>query len=163
MKLVALYIFSISISINMAHKFYMSATGVKYQIESKTLQTTIKLFTDDIEKAINEENNIKCFLGTKKEAIETDQLLEKYILSHFKLKTKNNEIKLSFLGKEVDQDYTWIYLESNEINSPKRIEIINSILIDYFEEQTNRVNFENGSIKNSNSFHKDKTEGFIPQ
>jgi hypothetical protein len=141
----------------------MSTADVKYQPETKTLQTTIKLFTDDIEKVINEENGVKIFLGTDKEAKETDQYLEKYILSHFDLKTKNETVKLFYLGKEVDQDYTWVYLESNEISSPKRIEIINSLLIDYFEEQNNKVNFENGSIKNSNSFHKDKTEGFIPQ
>ncbi len=147
----------------MAHKFYMSTTDVKYHSETKTLQSTIKLFTDDIEKVINEENGIKIFLGTEREVKETDHLLEKYILSHFELKTKNETVKLTFLGKEVDQNYTWIYLESNEISSPKRIEIINSLLVDYFEEQSNRVNFENGSIKNSNSFHKDKTEGFIPQ
>jgi hypothetical protein len=69
-----------------AHKFYMSITEMRYNEKNKSLEVTIKLFTDDIEKALESKSDSALFLGTEKEASQTDQLMEAYLREHFSLK-----------------------------------------------------------------------------
>jgi hypothetical protein len=126
-----------------AHKFYMSITDMEYNPENKSLQIVMKLFADDIEAVLENENNVRIILGSEKEHPKTDEYLTKYIGTHFFIEQSRGSKQISFVGKEVDKDYTWVYLEVENFKVKDETLISNSMLLDYFSEQTNKVNYNN--------------------
>ncbi|MEX2380633.1 MAG: DUF6702 family protein [Vicingaceae bacterium] len=142
-----------------AHKFYMSITEMNYNEESGYLEIIIKLFTDDIEKALEQKSDSSVFLGTPKESPQANELLKNYLQKHFTLKAGEEALDISFLGKEVDKDYTWAYLEVKDFNPEKKYNIKNSILIDLFDSQANRINYYYKDETHSLNLHKDQKSG----
>jgi hypothetical protein len=49
---------------------------------------------------------------------------------------------LSFIGKEVEVDVTWIYAEIPLTEAPTSLRLQNSILTELFSDQVNIVNFK---------------------
>jgi hypothetical protein len=116
---------------------------MEYNPEKKSLQIVMKLFADDIEAVLEKENNVRIILGSKKEHPKTDEYLTKYINTHFFIEQSRGSKQISFVGKEVDKDYTWVYLEVKNFKVKDETFISNSMLLDYFSEQTNKVNYDN--------------------
>ncbi|MEQ8910111.1 MAG: hypothetical protein RIC95_13020 [Vicingaceae bacterium] len=124
-----------------AHKFYMSITEMNYNQEHGSLEIIIKLFTDDIEKALESEIDYALFLGTDKEATQTDSLLELYLKKQFSLKENGNSMSIDFLGKEAERDYTWLYIEVPNFNPKAGHSLKHAMLTEVFEDQKNQVNY----------------------
>lgn len=139
-----------------AHKFYMSITEMHYNENNGYLEIIIKLFTDDIEKALEQKSDSSIFLGSPKESPQANALLKNYIQKHFTLKTGEQYLDIRFLGKEVDKDYTWAYLEVKDFDPEKKYSLKNSILIDLFDSQLNRVNYYYKEKTHSLNLHKDQ-------
>jgi hypothetical protein len=137
----------------------MSITEMNYNEENGYLEIIIKLFTDDIEKALKLKSDSSIFLGTPKESLQANKLLENYLQKHFTLKTAEQTLDISFLGKEVDKDYTWAYLEIKDFKPNDKYTIKNSILIDLFDSQANRINYYYGDETKSINLHKDQISG----
>ncbi|MBL4710761.1 MAG: hypothetical protein JKY48_20245 [Flavobacteriales bacterium] len=137
-----------------AHKFYMSITDMQYNSKTKSLQVVIKLFVDDIESVLEKENNVRIFFGTDKEHQDADKLLQSYLNSHFIIEQSRGSLSSKFVGKEVDKDYLWVYLEFEKFKVKDESTISNSLLIRYFSEQTNKVNYQNGAQLKSFTLHK---------
>jgi hypothetical protein len=154
----AIILFSICLS-SQAHKFYMSLTEMQYNAKTGSLEIMIKLFTDDIEKAVEKNIDYGLFLGTEKEHPTTDSLMEDYFRRHFKITTDNNPIKLTFLGKEAERDYTWFYVEVPDFKPTNSHNLTNTMLIRTFDQQSNKVNYYHNGETTSLSLHKDRTSG----
>lgn len=136
------------IASNKSHKFYHSLTEVYYNSESQSLEIIIKLFTDDIEKALELKSDETLFLGSPKQAGTADQLMESYLKENFRISQSEKRLSTNFLGFESEQDYTHVYLEVEELKQPNSLQITNTILFDLFDEQVNEVNCNlNGTSK----------------
>jgi hypothetical protein len=97
--------------------------------QCNTAEVTIRLFADDVEKAIHTQNNaliIKDF-----ETFNTN--LQQYILSQFKLEGSTN---IQFLGFETDADMYVIYLEI-KTKGLNDAQLTNELLIDALPKQIN--------------------------
>jgi hypothetical protein len=138
-----------------AHKFYMSITEINYNAQTDKLEVIIKLFTDDLEVALREGSEKKLYLGTEKEASSSDSLMADYVSRHFILNAGKQPLPYDFLGKEYDQDYTWLYLEYELDTSLKDLFLRNSLLMAAFPEQVNKVNYRLHHATGSVSLHKD--------
>lgn len=152
--LIVLLFLSIGVSAN-AHKFYTSITDVSFNENSKTLEIIVKLFIDDFEKAIEDSYEKRLYLGTEREEFDQNNLIEKYINKHFEVNIKSNRVPLSYIGKETDRDYIWIYIEVVKVRSISEISIKNTLLTDLFPDQTNLINLETESGIKSVTLHKD--------
>lgn len=138
-----------------AHKFYMSITDIKYNEQANSLEITIKFFTDDLEKALEKESKQRIYLGTEKEIDQINPILKTYLQERFIIKKNEQNLSLIYIGKESESDYTWAYLELKDYNPQEKIWIQNTVLIDLFPEQVNRINFQNNIYTKSVSLHKD--------
>lgn len=58
-----------------AHKFYVSITKIEYVKEKNSLQIITKIFTDDIEDALQQRYDKNISLDTKKETATADEEL----------------------------------------------------------------------------------------
>lgn len=123
------------------HDFHVSVMRVDYNPETKALEVTLKLFTDDIEKSLEELGAPALRLGSPRELPESDTIFSEYLNNRLAFFVDDQQMAFDFLGKEVEMDNTtWCYLEVKGIESFTSLRIQNKVLMELFDDQTNLVN-----------------------
>ena len=118
------------------HDYYVSITEINHNPEMGTLEIGVKIFADDVEKAIYRTDSVKLNIGEMFEHEGTDKYLEAYINEHLKIKVNDQQISMQYLGHEMEKkNAVWCYMEAFEVDVPNSIEIDNTILIDEFDKQ----------------------------
>lgn len=140
------------------HKFYVSTIRVEYRPDQKTLQVTMRIFTDDLQETLDRNFHKKFELGSADEPEEIDVLIKKYINSHFEVLINNEKISVNYLGKEYENDMVFLYVELPDIDTINSITIMDDMLMDVFEDQKNIINIFIGDIKKSFVFSTDKIQ-----
>ncbi len=122
------------------HAFHTSLTEIQYNTKEKSLEISIRMFTDDLETALTKANNgQKITLSGK--ADNSAVVLSKYIQQHFGIITPQKQKRpLNVLGKEAEGDATWIYVEVPNSQNFKGNILYNSLMQELFDDQTNLVN-----------------------
>jgi hypothetical protein len=154
MKTVLLSIFLVLFS---AHEFHLSLTEISHNTENKTLEISIKLFTDDLLVALEQAGAPKMELGTENEPPEANEYIESYLKRHFKLNVNGKPTDFTYLGKEGELDATWCYVEVKEVKKVQSLEIENTFMLEAFEDQTNMVNLSINGRKKSGLARKGNT------
>ncbi len=136
------------------HEYYFSVMTMEKNEEASSLEVEFRLFSDDLEKALGESDDFHIRLGDDRETPEADSLIMNYITKNVQIEgygwSRANPL---FIGKEVDNDITYIYIEYIEVRIWGDVEVTNTILFDQFENQQNQVTFVNGSsIKSESTF-----------
>ena len=143
------------------HKYYLSLTQIEYNKDQKSLEIIINVFMDDIELAINKEYDVDLRLTTNQELEDVDSYFQKYLRENFRFLVNNELVNYNFIGKEYEGDLVYFYLEVNLRNSPVSLEIVNTILITYFEQQQNVIKFKNGSNRQSKILSKTTNKALL--
>lgn len=138
-----------------AHKYYLSLTQIKFNEEAKSVQIIINVFMDDIETALNKDNNIDLQLTTKKELKNNDVYFEKYLHDNLQFKINNSGKEFNYIGKEYEGDLVYFYLEIENIAKITSIEVTNKILLKHFPEQENLIKSKVGKKNKSVLLSKD--------
>lgn len=136
------YLYMISLGwLVFAHPFHISLTEIKWNTETEQLEISQKIFWDDLEIAMSgyHDESIDFLNPANKEKLK--QQIELYLLAQNQLWVEGKEIRLNFLGYEVEEDAAWFYLESEKLSKPTSIKVKNSLLIDIFPDQKNVVQF----------------------
>ncbi len=132
-----------------AHKYYLSLTQINYKEETKSLQIIINVFIDDIETALNKDNNIDLQLATKNELKDNDTYFKKYLEKKLLFKINKDIKHFNYIGKEYDGDLVYFYLEIEEISQLKTIDLTNNILTTHFPKQQNLTKCKLGNKNKS--------------
>ncbi|KGL64025.1 DUF6702 family protein [Polaribacter sp. Hel1_85] len=127
-----------------AHKYYLSLTQIEYRSELQSVQITINVFMDDIEEALNKDNNIDLQLHTKKELPNNDVYFIQYLKEKLHFKIDDVAKEFNYIGKEYEGDLVYFYLEIEKIEKLNAIEIENKILTTHFPKQQNLIKFKVG-------------------
>lgn len=131
-----------------AHPFYVSISELNYNNETKSLEISLRIFTNDLERTMQDWSAEKLYLGEENESPKADSLLKNYVLQELTIAVKGKTVPIHFIGKEVEQELTWIYFETLNTPSFDQIKISNRILFQSFPAQTNLVHVNNkGEIK----------------
>ena len=144
-----------------SHKFYVSITKIEYVAEKQSVQIITKIFTDDIEDALQQRYNPSINLGTEKQTETDTDFLKKYILQKLKLKVNGEPVKLNYLGQEYDTDMVVSYIEVTGVKSLNTIEIENTILMDMFSEQQNIIHLKTADSRRSLILEANETKGML--
>lgn len=134
---------------NLLHDFHTSLTEINYNPSTKSVEMSIHIFTDDLETALKTKinNNTKA-----------DALIAKYVQEHFGfLNAQNQKTPLEYIGKELEGDATWIYVESPLPYPINTYSLQNKILFEFFNDQTNLVNIKYLAQKKTLLFKQNKT------
>ena len=148
-------------SASTAHKFYVSITKIEYVKEKKSLQIITKIFTDDIEDALQQRYDSSISLDTKKETEAVDEDVKKYLLQKISIKVNGKPVQLDYIGKEYDVDMLVAYLEVTNVPDLKSLEIDNKILIEMFPEQQNIIHLKTPNSRKSLMLDKDEPNGVL--
>ena len=130
------------------HKYYVSITEADYNVESKTFEISIKFIGHDLEGAMSAAGVPQLFLGTEKEHEKSDYYINQYINQRFHMVADDVSLNYKFIGKEINNDdFIYCFLESNQIELPKRVTIKNTLLIEMYSGQANTVYLTVGDQK----------------
>lgn len=124
------------------HDYHFGYTEMNYNDENKSIETSIKLYIDDLDLALSTLNNASPKLNTDEEIELSDALIEAYIKENFNLEINQKEKEATFIGREYEDDVVWIYLEYNGIRKIKELKVTNSLLFDTFDDQKNLFNIK---------------------
>lgn len=122
-----------------AHDFHVSLSTIDYNPQTRALEITAKIFTDDIERALTLLGAPNLRIGTPQESPETKEYLTRYLQNRIQIKVEGTEHPVQYVGKEAEADATWFYLEITDINPPKQLEITQKVLTELFDDQSNLV------------------------
>lgn len=155
-KKIFLLLFIIPLLSFSAHKYYLSLTQIEFKESSKSVQIIINVFMDDIETALNKDNNIDLQLSTKKELANNDIYFENYLRRKLQFKIDSIAKEFKYIGKEYDGDLVYFYLEIENIAKVSSIEVTNKILLKHFPKQENLIKSKVGTKNKSILLSKDQ-------
>jgi len=141
---------AVSINGAFAHPHHHSLAILDYNIESKQLELSFKILSEDYKK-----------LAKSHEVAE-------HIARHLKISLDAHELNADFQGQEVTFEYTWLYFTYNtEVSVPasnSKITIHNSVLLHINENQFNTVKLNILNQHFSHNFSsEEKKHTFIMQ
>jgi|SRR6476646_5574939 len=122
------------------HPFYVSVTEINHNAKNKTLEISSKIFFDDLERQIENENHVQIDIIKPTDKPKVDLLIAKYIKQHLQIKVDGKVFPMNYLGYEIQEDAAWCYLEIPKVNKVKTIEINNNVLYSLHKEQINMMN-----------------------
>ncbi len=144
------------------HKFYVSISEVNHNTETAALEISMKIFTDDLEAALEADTAEKLWIGDPdREVAATDSLLAVYFDKKLIINVNEAERKVVFLGKELEADVTWCYLEIQDVPAVKSVSIDNRILMELFDDQKNLVHIYANGKEKSLFLRRGKTTGAV--
>jgi hypothetical protein len=151
-KKIASFFLLISLAFT-THKYYLSLTQIEYNKSQKSLEVIINVFMDDIELAINKEYAVNLNLTTKEELKDVDIYFNNYLTKNLTFTINNELVKQG--------DLVYFYLEIAVKENPTSLEVFNTILLTYFEQQQNVVKFKNGSKRQSKILSKNSNKALL--
>ncbi|MGB1032197.1 MAG: DUF6702 family protein [Flavobacteriales bacterium] len=155
-----LFLFATVLCFDADHTYYFSLTQVVENHNSNSLEITMRLFTDDIEKALQDEGE-PLRMGDKRQRKDLDVLFEDYLRKHFEIKTDQQTMLFSYIGLEVENDITYAYLEVPNFNGFSIIEFRNEFLMELYPEQLNRLNLKINGWNKTIELTKDHSSELI--
>lgn len=144
-----------------AHPFYVSITEVAYFPEERLLGVTVRVFTDDLEQVVESWGAEALALGSPKEHVHADQWLASYLDRVVQWRLAGQRITLNWLGKEVEGDVTYMYLEARELSEPRDLVVQSTLFLDQIETQENVVHLRCGDNMASVRLNRSRTEGLL--
>ncbi len=143
------------------HPFYVSVCAIDHNVKTKSLEITFKIFTEDLESALEDQTKERLRLGSKDESPRAELYIKNYLERNVTLQVNGDTIAFSFVGKEIEVDEAWCYVEVAHVPSVRKLTVRNSLLMEKFEAQQNLVHVKVGGKQKSLVLWKDKKEGTV--
>ncbi|RNA63428.1 hypothetical protein D1631_16630 [Chryseobacterium nematophagum] len=121
------------------HPYHVGSLEINYNSKSKTFEITGRFFLDDLENALGKKYGKPFYFNDPKYKVQLNDALKNYCSEYLKLKANNQFLKVHFIGYEEDHESVNIYLESESVEKPKKIEAAVSFLYNVFDDQINIV------------------------
>ncbi|QIA08409.1 DUF6702 family protein [Draconibacterium halophilum] len=132
-----------------AHPFYVSICQLNYNEQNQSLEISVKIFADDLLAGLSEEGHTKLYLGESRESEHADEYIYTYLKQNIRFKVNEKAVEPKFVGKEMEKDVVWTYLEIDDIVELNNIEVSCYLLTDVFSDQSNIIQVtKNGKMKN---------------
>jgi hypothetical protein len=135
-----LFSFLITAFTTFLHPLHVSVTEIKFDAKDKELEVTTRIFLDDLEEAIRQERKQSTLDITQPGAgLTTDQLLNQYLSNRLQIKVDGKNVKIIFLGYEIEGDAIIVYAYAPGVKKMKEIEVTHTTITEVYEDQSNLV------------------------
>lgn len=157
MKKLLLFFACFAFLVSFRHPYHVGSVEINYKSKSKTYEITARFFMDDLENALNKKYGTTLHFGDEKSKVQLNNYLAKYSAEYFRLKSDNQFIKINYLGYEEDREAVDIFLESEKVKPPKKVEAAVSFLYNLFDDQLNIIHIiVNGQRKSQKLSYPDR-------
>jgi hypothetical protein len=128
-----------------AHRYHTSLTRIDYNEREKLLEISIQVFMHDLVPTLEQKAKKRIDL---EQTPDVDNLILDYLAENFVFKNKSGEVqRLNWVGKEIDADSVWLYVEIPWNENPEGSFLQNTLFFEAFPEQTNLVIMRYGGKK----------------
>lgn len=125
-----------------AHPFYVTICQVYFNRETTSLEISVKIFADDLAKALEKEGHTHLFIGEDREDSNTDTYIFDYTKKNLHFELNGIPAEYQFVGKELDGAVVWTYLEIKNVEDLKSVYANCTLLTDVFDTQSNIIQVE---------------------
>ncbi|MCU7618171.1 hypothetical protein NZ698_13260 [Chryseobacterium sp. PBS4-4] len=130
------------------HPYHVGSLEINYNSKSKTFEITGRFFLDDLENGLGEKYGRPFHFNDEIYKTQLNIALKNYCTEYFKLKANNQFVKVKYVGYEEDSESVNVFLESEVVNNPKKVEAAVSFLYNLYDDQINIVHIiVNGNRK----------------
>jgi hypothetical protein len=141
----------------------VSHTTLHYNKAQESIEITVRVAIDDLEKTLETKSSGKLKLGSPKENKSSDQYIKNYFDHHLQISINEKMTAYNWIGKEIAKDLhdIYLYFEIPECNPSGKIESItieNTLFLESSHKQTNIVLVEFGDLNFNLTFTKDYTK-----
>jgi hypothetical protein len=130
------FLFSFS---KVKHPYHVGSVEINYNSKSKSFEVTGRFFVVDLENALGKKYGNSLHFNDEKYKARLNEALEKYCAEYFKLKADGKFLRINYVGYEEDSESVNVFLESETLNTPKKVESAVSFLYNLFDDQINIV------------------------
>lgn len=126
------------------HSVYVSNTEIDYKADTKVLEISIKIFSDDLQKAISLERGMDVEIATEREHAQATEFIIAYLNKHFKMEVNGKATSFEYVNRVLDKKELFallILVKVPKVKSLKSLKLFNDILIDTHSQQQNFINF----------------------
>ena len=132
------------------HPFFVSVTEINHNARDKSLEISVRVFTDDFENTLKMHTpNQKVDLMAPSEGGSMDSLVKKYIQQKITLEVNGQKRNMQYIGFERVEESIWAYFEVPGVAELKQLKISNPILYEYKKEQINMIHIIKGENRQS--------------
>ncbi|RYD77749.1 MAG: hypothetical protein EOP53_12475 [Sphingobacteriales bacterium] len=117
------------------HPIFVSVADVAYNDQTKSLEVSCKLFTDDFEKALRLEYKTHVDLINPTDRPAMDKIVSDYVFKHFTIYLDGKPVAMKYLGFERIEEGIYSYYEVENISIPKTVGFFNTLLYTFHEQQ----------------------------
>jgi len=137
---------------SLVHPLHVSVCEIEFDEKNKSLEIVQRIFIDDLEEEMRKRlNQPNLDITEPQQGESTDELLKAYLAQKLSIQVNDKDKAFQYLGHEIEGDAFYCYLEVEKVKKLKSIKVINHILIDHFDDQTNivhvKVSGKNRSMK----------------
>lgn len=132
-------IFQSFIGTDAVHPYHVGSVEINYNSKSGTFEVTGRFFLDDLENGLGKKYGGSFHFNDDRYKVKLNEALQKYCSEYLKLKVDNKFLKVGYVGYEEDQESVNVFLESEPVVKPKKVEAAVSFLYNLFDDQINIV------------------------
>jgi hypothetical protein len=147
--LLVLVAFSSFTQPNYKHPLHVSTTEIEFNSKEKSLEISCRIFSDDFETVLAKQFKGKIDLNKPAMHKAMDELIKKYMSANLKYKVNGKVLNATYVGFEVDNEATNVYLEIDNVSTLQNLNLINSILYDLYDDQMNILHVEKSGTRKS--------------
>jgi hypothetical protein len=132
------------------HPLHLATVEIDHNASDKTLEITCKTFWDDFESILSKVNKSKVDLVGGKDTAGNNKKIFDYIKSHLQITIDGKPVQMSFVGYEKEDVVVYSYLQVDNVNSVKKVSIVNTLMHDMFDDQVEIIHMiVNGNRKST--------------
>ena len=143
---------------NGSHPYYISVVEINHNAKDKILEISCKVFTNDFENILEKNYKTKVDLVNPPDKGAMDKLINDYIRKRLSLKVDGRPVNFSYVGFEKEEEAVYSYFEVDNVPNVKKIDVTNSILHDFSDQQINIIHCIVGGKRQSTKLDYPKTE-----
>jgi hypothetical protein len=140
------------------HPYYISVVEINHNATDKTFEISCKIFTNDFEATLEKNYKTKFDLANPKDKAVTDKWINDYIKKHLAIRADNKDVHFSYLGFEKEDEAIYSYFQADNITGVKKIDVVNSILHDFSDQQINIIHCTVGGKRQSSKLDYPNTQ-----
>lgn len=146
---------------NPYHAFFVTISEVEYNATEKSVEISIKVFTDDLEKGLNTRFSGRENLNTSQESPQANAHLQTYLSEKFGITVNGVAQTCQYIGKEKEDDATWCYLEVKNVAAVSSVTVKNTLLMELYESQNNIVHVKVRGTSKSMMLKRNASSGTV--
>lgn len=133
-------ILSFFLSVLLAHPIHVSVTEITFDEKERELEIIARIFIDDLETSIqHSKKQSELKLLEPASGVTTDQLVKEYLEPRFKISLDGQTQLVKYLGHELEGEAMLCYIQVSNVKKWKTIEVLNSIITELYDDQSNLV------------------------